>query len=76
MDFLNVGMSMSLVSFLGLFSFSLSVLSYYDYFALFYCNPLQTCLFSNGRQEGVITDGRREREGLGRAEEGDTIVRI
>lgn len=33
-----------------------------DLFVLFYCNPLQTCLFSNGRQEGVITDGRRERE--------------
>jgi hypothetical protein len=53
------------------------VLSYYDYFGfvLFYCILMLSFrnlffLFPNGRQEGVIIDGRREREGLRRTEQG------
>lgn len=78
MDFLSVGMSMSLVSLLALFSFLLSVLSYYGYFVFFYCILMLsfTNLFVFYWEAGRVYYRWEEREELGRTEEGDTVIRI
>lgn len=63
MDFLNVGMSMSLVSFLGLFSFSLSVLSIMIilfYFTVILYKPV--CFLMGGRKGLLQMGGEREKD--------------